>query len=161
MTVWGFHGPLGCLVATWGALAMLTSAPFDNWWHAAYGLDVKIVSLPHSILGLGEAMISLGAMLLVCADLNRDSGRYRERLDRLLLCAGGIDVFGSALFILESTPTEFMHSAVFYRAVATAFPIVLLAISCVSGSRWPTTAMTGIYTALFLAFLWVFPLFPA
>src|SRR5690242_13896653 len=30
---WGFRGPLGAWVCIWGSLAMLTSAPFDNWWH--------------------------------------------------------------------------------------------------------------------------------
>ena len=62
-------------MAAWGGFAMLTSAPFDNWWHNAYGLDVKIVSLPHSMLGIGELMIELGAILLVCAHLNRATGR--------------------------------------------------------------------------------------
>src|ERR1700732_4456550 len=101
VSIWGFSGPLGCFIATWGAFAMLTSAPFDNWWHAAYGLDVKIVSLPHSILALGEGMISLGTMLLVAAQLNRASGEYQRKLDRLLLYVGGIEIFGAALFSLE------------------------------------------------------------
>jgi hypothetical protein len=140
---------------------MLTSAPFDNWWHAAYGLDVKIVSLPHSILALGEAMISFGAIVLVAAHLNRAPSADRPKLNRLLLYVGGIVTFGSALFILESTPMEFMHSPRFYGAVARAFPIVLIAISCVSISRWPATTMAAIYSALFLAGLWIFPLFPA
>src|SRR4029077_16737478 len=30
---WGFRGPLGAWVAIWGAIAMLASGPFDNWWH--------------------------------------------------------------------------------------------------------------------------------
>ena len=119
ISVWGFRGPLGCFMAAWGGFAMLTSAPFDNWWHNAYGLDVKIVSLPHSMLGIGELMIELGAMLLVCAHLNRASGAYQRKLDRLLLSIGGIVVAGSALFILESTPMEFMHNSRFYRAVAS------------------------------------------
>ena len=42
--LWGFRGPLGAWVSIWGAMAMLTSAPFDNWWHNAYGLDVQILS---------------------------------------------------------------------------------------------------------------------
>src|SRR6185437_17138608 len=42
--IWGFRGPLGAFIASWGGIAMLTSAPFDDWWHSAYGLDVKIVS---------------------------------------------------------------------------------------------------------------------
>ena len=161
VSVWGFRGPLGCFIAAWGGIAMLTSAPFDNWWHAAYGLDVKIVSLPHSILAFGEGMITLGAMLLVCAHLNRATGAYRTKLDRLLLYIGGIEVFGAALFALESTPMEFMHSSSFYLAVAKTFPIVLMSISLVSSSRWPATTMAAIYTVLFLAALWIFPLFPA
>ena len=42
--VLGLRAPLGVFLAAWGGVAMLTSAPFDNWWHNAYGLDVKIVS---------------------------------------------------------------------------------------------------------------------
>ncbi|HEV2170447.1 MAG TPA: hypothetical protein VGR40_05845 [Candidatus Binatus sp.] len=158
---WGFRGPLGCFLAAWGGFAMLTSAPFDNWWHNAYGLDVKIVSLPHSILGMGELMIELGAMLLVCAHLNRATGAYQRKLDHLLLLVGGLEVAGSALFILESTPMEFMHNSEFYRAVSAAFPVTLIAIATVSRTRWPATTMAAIFTAIFLAFLWVFPLFPA
>ena len=29
VSVWGFKGPLGCFMAAWGCVAMLTSAPFD------------------------------------------------------------------------------------------------------------------------------------
>jgi len=159
--VWGFRGPLGCFVAAWGGLTVLISAPFDNWWHAAYGLDVKILSLPHSILALGETMITLGTVILIVAHLNRASGTARAKLDRLLLYVGGIVVLGSALLVLESTPMGFMHSPRFYGAVARAFPIALIALACVSSSRWPAAVMAAIYTALFLAALWLFPLFPA
>src|SRR6202050_2388414 len=144
VSICGFRGPLGCFLATWGAFAMLTSAPFDNWWHNAYGLDVKILSLPHSILGLGEVMISFGTLLLVCAHFNRASGAYREKFDRLLLYVGGIMVFGTATGNLENTPMGFMHSPSFYRSVAFAFPIILMAISCVSKSKWPATTMASI-----------------
>lgn len=35
---WGiFYGSLGALFCIWGAIAMLTSAPFDDWWHNTYG----------------------------------------------------------------------------------------------------------------------------
>src|SRR5918993_3970321 len=44
---WGFRRPLGAWVCIWGTLMMVASAPFDNWWHNAYGLDVKIISPPH------------------------------------------------------------------------------------------------------------------
>src|SRR3979411_1723613 len=42
--VWKFKGPLGAFICAWGGATMLSSAPFDNWWHNAYGLDVKIFS---------------------------------------------------------------------------------------------------------------------
>src|ERR1700747_3680126 len=90
VSVFGLRAPLGIFLAAWGCVAVLTSAPFDNWWHNAYGLDVKIVSPPHAILAAGELMITFGAMLLVCAHMNRASGAYREKLDRLLLFIGGI-----------------------------------------------------------------------
>src|SRR6202167_4781156 len=115
ISMWGFRGPMGAFLCAWGGVCMLTSAPFDNWWHAAYGLDVKILSLPHSILGLGEVMISFGTLLLVCAHFNRGAGAEREKLDRLFLYVGGIMVFGTATGNLENTPMEFMHSPSFYR----------------------------------------------
>src|SRR2546429_232138 len=30
------------------SIAMITSGPLDNWWHNAYGLDVKVLSPPRS-----------------------------------------------------------------------------------------------------------------
>src|SRR5206468_3583384 len=71
VSFWGFRGPLGAWVCIWGAFAMVTSAPFDNWWHDAYGLDVKILSPPHTVLGLGIVTIQVGALLLTLAAQNR------------------------------------------------------------------------------------------
>ncbi len=53
ISMWGFAGPMGAFICAWGGVAMITSAPFDNWWHNAYGLDVKILSPPHVLLALG------------------------------------------------------------------------------------------------------------
>src|SRR5437016_9731000 len=36
--VLGFRAPVGAFIAVWGCVAMLASAPFDNWWNIAYGL---------------------------------------------------------------------------------------------------------------------------
>ena len=59
--------PLGAWVCIWGTIMMITSAPFDNWWHNAYGLDVKIMSPPHMVLASGMIGIQLGAMLMALA----------------------------------------------------------------------------------------------
>ena len=51
--IWGLRGPLGAFICAWGGVAMLASAPFDDWWHNAYGLDVQIISPPHMVLAAG------------------------------------------------------------------------------------------------------------
>src|SRR5687767_13693438 len=48
-----FQAPVGAWVCIWGTIMMITSAPFDDWWHNAYGLDVKILSPPHMVLAGG------------------------------------------------------------------------------------------------------------
>ena len=71
VSVWGFRGPLGAWLCIWGAIAMIASAPFDDWWHNAYGLDVKVLSPPHSLLALGFTAIQLGALLIALSRQNR------------------------------------------------------------------------------------------
>src|ERR1700752_498076 len=88
--VLGFTGPLGAFVAAWGGVTMLTSAPFDNWWHNAYGLDVKIFSPPHVVLDGGILAIQIGALVLIASTRNRASGVVRRILDWLLLLLGGM-----------------------------------------------------------------------
>ena len=64
-------------MCAWGGVAMITSAPFDNWWHAAYGLDVKILSLPHVLLALGMTAIRFGTLVMILSEMNRAQGEYR------------------------------------------------------------------------------------
>src|SRR6202158_762702 len=71
VSMWGFRGPLGAFICAWGGVAMITSAPFDNWWHAAYGLDVKIISPPHTLLALGMTAIRFGTLVLILSEMNR------------------------------------------------------------------------------------------
>jgi hypothetical protein len=63
---------------------MLTSAPFDDWWHNTYGLDVKILSPPHAVLAAGIGAIQIGAMLMAVAWQNRSERRDR-RLELLFI----------------------------------------------------------------------------
>src|SRR5271168_2754750 len=72
--VWGFRGPLGAFVTAWGGVTMVTSAPFDNWWHDSFGLDVQILSPPHVVLGTGMLAVAMGVLLLIVSEMNRASG---------------------------------------------------------------------------------------
>ena len=64
---------------------MIASAPFDNWWHDAYGLDVKILSPPHMLLAAGILAVHLGALLLIAGNMNRAEEVLRQRLQFLFL----------------------------------------------------------------------------
>ena len=79
--IFGLRGPLGSFMAAWGGICLLVSAPFDNWWHSAYGLDVRFTSPPHLMVSLGLWFVMMGSILLVLSYLNpRRSGRCRLRL---------------------------------------------------------------------------------
>src|SRR5712692_7820158 len=99
--IWGFRGPLGAFIAVWGCVAMLTSAPFDNWWHNAYGLDVKIVSPPHVLLLLGSLAIRVGALALLAGLMNRVREELRRKLAWLFFFVASTCVVQLGLIILE------------------------------------------------------------
>jgi len=159
--IWGFRGPLGAFIATWGCVAMLTSAPFDNWWHNAYGLDVKIVSPPHTLLSLGSFAIKVGALALMAGLMNRSAEKVQRTLMWLSVLVGAVCV--SQLVTILTIPTwpANMHTAKCYLAVAIAIPPVLIAPSWSLVRRWACTLVATTYTAIALAFQWILPLIPA
>src|ERR1041384_974962 len=79
--IFGLRAPFGAFIAGWGALAMVTSAPFDNWWHEAYGLDVKVVSPPHMLLAFGAMAVVYGGFALTMAERNRASSDLTRRIE--------------------------------------------------------------------------------
>jgi hypothetical protein len=162
---WGFRAPLGAWVATWGALAMLTSAPFDDWWHSAYGLDVKIISPPHMVLAAGMIAIQIGAMLLVLPLQNRivsreTAGESRVLGTAFLYAAGAVLLMLASLLTEDSYPNA-QHGAHFYKASCLVYPILLAAVARASRLRWAATRTALFYTMLALAMVWLLPLFPA
>src|SRR6201997_1106662 len=120
---WGFRAPLGAWVCIWGALAMITSGPFDNWWHNAYGLDVKILSPPHILLALGMTGIRFGTLVMVLAEVNRAIGDYRVRLERVLYFCFAFLLGMTVGIMQEDTLRILMHGAKFYLVIMCAMPI--------------------------------------
>lgn len=159
--IWGFRGPLGAFVAAWGGIAMITSAPFDNWWHNAYGLDVKILSPPHMVLAAGILAVHLGALLLILGRMNRVEGAARQRLELLFLYTGGMILICLTVLQLEITTRSAMHTAHFYRLIAMVAPLVMAGIARAARVKWGATAVAGIYTVFVLLMSWILPLFPA
>ncbi|HTQ79881.1 MAG TPA: hypothetical protein VMM92_07790 [Thermoanaerobaculia bacterium] len=158
---WGFRAPLGAWVVIWGAFAMLTSAPFDDWWHNAYGLDVKIISPPHMVLAAGMIAIQLGTQLLAVAWANRGAAAAKPRLTLAFTYASGILlVFLVTMLIEYSTPGR-QHTAFFYKISLGVYPLALLAVARGARLRWGATWAALSYTAFSLAATWILPLFPA
>jgi hypothetical protein len=168
VNVLGFRAPLGAFIAAWGGIAMLTSAPFDNWWHAAYGLDVKIVSPPHTLLILGIRAVGVGILFLILAAMNRSASedsipheRTFKSLQRLFLYLGGLIVGGQMFFLMEYTWDVQLHSASAYIALGIALPLVFAMMSQASRYRWAATSTATVYTIFVLAEILILPLFPA
>jgi hypothetical protein len=143
---------------------MIVSAPFDNWWHNAYGLDVKVLSPPHAILALGFTGIELGAVLMVLALQNRAAaGAPAQRTYGVLLAyAFGILVLNKAIMGFEQIGfPNAAHNGLYYEVAAVIFPVLLVAGARASTLRWPATTAALVYMGVTLIMVWVLPLFPA
>jgi len=169
--VWSFfYSSLGALFCIWGALMMLTSAPFDDWWHNTYGLDVKILSPPHTILALGIIGVQFGAIVSVLAAKNRIATqpfagsftqRRLRRLHFMFALSGGFLIVMWFTLLSEELGKWAMHNSSFYKVAAGAFPLFLLAFGRGIGGRWAITSVTAVYTLLMCLTFWIIPLFPA
>jgi hypothetical protein len=159
--VWGFRGPLGAFLAVWGSATMLLSAPFDNWWHGAYGLDVKILSPPHAVLALGILTVAAGGVLQIVAALNRAPPDARRWIEAALLVVGGEVVTLGMISILELTFRSNLHRAEAYRAISIVVPLLALSIVRASRHRWGATIVASTYVGFMAAMVWLFPLFAA
>ena len=161
--VLGFRGPIGAFLAAWGGVAMLTSAPFDNWWHNAYGLDVKIVSPPHTLLVAGVFGVEIGSLFLIMAAMNRAEGQPRQfrALQFLLLYIAGLMMVLTMFFRMEYTWDIYLHQAGAYVAVSLGVPLYLAAVWRASRHRWAATWMCAIYMLVLIGLILILPFFSA
>lgn len=159
--MWGFYGPLGAFITAWGGVAMLVSAPFDNWWHNAYGLDVQILSPPHTVLAAGIVGIELGALILVLGYMNRSVGEARRWFSWLYLYLGAMIVIVGQILTMEYSDRVVQHMAIFYIAMSIVVPAALLGVAVASVQRWAATILAGSYMLFVALLIWILPLFPA
>ena len=161
VSVYGFRGPLGAFICAWGGFTMITSAPFDDWWHTAYGLDVKILSPPHMVLAAGIVGVELGAMVQIAAAMNRAVGKASQNLRLLFHYVASMVLMTLMVVVMELTSRVVLHSAISYRTIGLIVPLTLAFAWRASGSRWSATILAGFYTFFMLGLLWILPLFPA
>ena len=158
---WGFRGPLGAWVCIWGALAMVVSAPLDDWWHNAYGLDVEILSPPHMVLAFGINAVSVGAMLMALARQNAAPAAGRV-LQALFAYTGGFLILQAATLFMEYIGIpNLQHGPRYFFTSAAVFPFLLVGIARGAASRWGATAAAGVYMGVTMLMIWILQLFPA
>jgi hypothetical protein len=155
------RAPLGALVALWGNLAMLTSAPFDNWWHDTYGLDVKILSPPHMLLALGMYGVVTGALLLAASRRNQLSQQPSRAREWQVIFGKAIQLSLAAIMLTELSMPNHQHSAIFLLVSAALYPVALVASASEPGVRWPATKVALGFMLINLSIHWLLPLFPA
>jgi hypothetical protein len=165
VSIFGFHAPLGAFIASWGGIAMLTSAPFDNWWHNAYGLDVKIISPPHTLLMLGVFAVSVGTLMLLVGSMNRarqaGNAITARHLQWMLLYVGGLMVVFQMFFRMEYTWDVYLHGSLAYKTMALGMPTLFAAIWIASRNRWACTLSAAMYSIFVIGAILILPLFPA
>ena len=120
--VWGLRGPFGAFLAAWGGATMMISAPFDNWWHDSFGLDVQIVSPPHMVLATGIFFVGIGTLVLMAGPKNRAEGVTKVRLERLFLYIASVLLTLYLILLIEFTGFGDMHAGEFYKVVSYGTP---------------------------------------
>lgn len=153
-----FFAPLGAWVIIWGALAMLFSAPFDDWWHNAYGLDVEILSPPHTVLAAGMYAVAIGSLLLVLAYQNRTGERSGGWL---FTYATGVLLVMVSIIITEKSYPNQQRGSFFYQVTSAIYPLYLVAAARASKVKWGATIAAAVYMAIIATMVWVLPLFSA
>lgn len=152
---------MGAWICIWGAIAMITSGPFDDWWHNAYGLDVEILSPPHTVLALGIITIQLGALMMALARQNNAHERYPV-LKWMFVYGAGLVILMLAVMATEYIGfPNLTRRPPFYIASALLFPLFLIATARASKLRWGATAAAAVYMGVTILMIWILQLFPA
>jgi hypothetical protein len=171
--VWGvFYSSLGALFCIWGAIAMLTSAPFDDWWHSAYGLDVKILSPPHVLLGLGIKFLSFGACVSLCKYINiqqaggaataiPNAGRRLALLQFLFVIAASSLLCQLLTLSSSFLETRHMREPFFYQVSAFVSLLFLPALGRGLRMKWGMLSITFGYFLIAGMSNWIVQIFPA
>ncbi len=154
-----FHGPLGFAILGFGALNDLIAAPFDNYWHLLYGIDVTLWSPFHIMGTIGGVVMGLGSIYAFASEarIERQKG-YRP----IFLLHGpewGVLLLLSAFVGITQLSLTAFAPVIFdtWRFQIYALPLVAVAGFCLVGAvqatRKPGTATLTALLVWLLALL--------
>ena len=161
VSFWGARAPLGAWCSIWGCFGMLTSAPFDDWWHNTYGLDVQILSPPHALLAIGMFSVVLGVLLLVLSWKNTVPEAQRGAVAKLFVFMVGIMTATNSIIVMEYSFPNSQHALTFYLILCGHYPALLVMAARAGNLRWGATCAATVYMLFYAVLIWVLPLFPA
>ncbi|MEQ2009539.1 MAG: hypothetical protein ABMA26_22380, partial [Limisphaerales bacterium] len=149
VSFWGARAPLGAWISIWGCFGMLTSAPFDDWWHNTYGLDVQILSPPHALLAVGMFSVVLGVLLLVLSWKNSVPEAQRGAVAKLFVFMVGIMTATNSIIVMEYSFPNSQHAMTYYLILCGHYPALLVMAARAGNLRWGATCAAGVYMALY------------
>jgi hypothetical protein len=140
----GLRFTLGAGVAT------LASAPFDEAWHALFGLDVSIWSPPHLLLLFGSGLSMLG-LALIQLDRQDPAARARRLRKVPVTLLAGASLLIVSIFVLEFefTLLERWHVMLgrprgLYPACGTALTLLVLGSAAWVGGPGAASAAAAV-----------------
>ena len=91
------HLPLPLKLVTIGVIMLVSAGPFDFAWHSAFGLD-GLLSPSHSVLTIGMALSSIGALLGILStnnslNINSDNKNTTHTVSPIFIIIGIIPVW--------------------------------------------------------------------
>ena len=86
------HLPLPMKLVIIGAVMLVSAGPFDFAWHSAFGLD-GLLSPSHSVLTIGMAISSIGALLGMLSNNNDQNNNKSHAVSPILIVIGLIPVW--------------------------------------------------------------------
>ncbi len=134
------------------AALTLASAPFDEAWHALFGLDVSIWSPPHLVLLFGSAFSMLGLALMHGDGVPRPA----QRAGVVMLAAATLLIFAVFVLEFEFTALDRWHVMMarprgLYLVCATTLVTLVLASAARAGGPGAATAAAAVAWLLRLA----------
>ncbi len=162
-----FRGPLGFILAGFGMLIMVGSAPLDDYWHQIYGIDLEVWTPFHMMLITGIITANLGMIYLFASEMNRRQGlrgwnevdSFKQALRNLFnpatigLVVASAALVGSYFLLMEPTFPQGKLGVgdlkiPSYSLAVAAVPLILVALVNATGQAGTATLAGLVFLVL-------------
>ncbi len=155
-----FYGPLGAYIVGFAALMAAVAFPLDAYWHALYGIDVRIWAPFHVMFASSMGIVALGAayMLLSAArlvgqtDSKHEGAKRAAYLGAIVALATVLSIFTLLLFDALNSNNQidlgFVSINVFPLLSSVMVAFTLVAAAYAIPWRWAATSVSLCYALL-------------